>query len=79
LELDTQYFAVYNIRGHVYEERGEFDKALADYTKCIELSPNAASGYYFRANLWEKMGDLENATADKAKSRELAQPVKVPN
>ena len=35
----------YNNRGIAYDEKGEFDKAIEDYKKAIELNPEYADAY----------------------------------
>jgi tetratricopeptide (TPR) repeat protein len=40
----------YQIRSNIHTERGDFDKAVADANKAIELGPKDALGYLLRAN-----------------------------
>ena len=35
-------------RGLAYHHKGEYDRAIEDFTKAIELKPNCASAYYDR-------------------------------
>jgi ankyrin repeat protein len=63
----------------VYEDRGTMfmshamangrnkafiDQAMADFTKAIELGPQAASVYAFRAGAYSQINDLDHAIAD---------------
>ena len=41
--------AYYN-RGFAYEEKGEHDQAIADYTEAIRLKPDYAEAYYNRGS-----------------------------
>src|SRR3712207_7142190 len=41
-ELDPNHVAAYANRGNSYNEKSEYDRAIADYTRAIELNPNDA-------------------------------------
>ena len=58
-------------RGTVYYEEREYDKAIADFTKAIEIDPKNASGYHGRALVYRATDKTEKAEADFAKAREL--------
>ena len=49
----------------------EYDKAISDYTKAIELEPNYAEVYNNRGYLFYKIGKYEKAFVDLNKSIEL--------
>ena len=36
----------YIYRGLAYHHKGEYDRAIGDFTKAIELKPNYAGAYY---------------------------------
>ncbi|MGI9568856.1 MAG: tetratricopeptide repeat protein, partial [Desulfobulbia bacterium] len=40
----------HNHRGIAYYNKGQFDKAIADYKKAIQLNPKDAAAYYRRGN-----------------------------
>ena len=42
LELNPKYALAYGSRGLAYETKGDYDRAIADYSKAIELDPNLA-------------------------------------
>ena len=44
--------------------RRNLDKAIADYTKAIEIDPNYGLAFYNRANALGEKGDLDRAIAD---------------
>ena len=48
-----------------------YDKALADFNKAIELEPNYGEIYHHRGECYEAMGDKLKAQADFAKAKEL--------
>lgn len=53
-----------------YEKR-DFDGAIADYTKAIELDPKNATAYSNRGIMKKAKGDLDGAIADCTKAIEL--------
>ena len=46
--------------------KGEYDKAVADFTEAIRLNPKYALAYLFRSTAYEKKGDKAKAEADSA-------------
>ena len=54
----------YTSRGHVYLAKGEFDRALADYTKAIEIDPKYAQAYSNRGYALLAKGEQASAVAD---------------
>jgi tetratricopeptide (TPR) repeat protein len=61
----------YGFRGFAYENKGEWDRAIADYTKAIALEPKGASAYFSRGLAYETKGDKEKAIADLRKALEI--------
>ena len=55
-------------RGYAYEEKGELDMAIADYTEAIRLNPNNAWTYSSRARIYREKGDLDKSIADYSKA-----------
>ena len=54
-------------RGDDYSNKGDYDRAIAEYTKAIELETNEdihAIQYYYRGLAFESKGDLQNALSD---------------
>ena len=49
----------------------DYNGAISDYTKAIELDPNYASAYDNRSITKEKLGDLTGACADAKKAIKL--------
>jgi tetratricopeptide (TPR) repeat protein len=54
----------YYNRGIFYYDKGDNDKAIEDYSKALELSPNYASAFNNRGNASSSKGDLDRALAD---------------
>jgi tetratricopeptide (TPR) repeat protein len=50
-------------RGVAHEDKREYDRAVADYSKAIELDPSA-DAYYYRGSVYRKKGDFDRALAD---------------
>jgi tetratricopeptide (TPR) repeat protein len=66
----------------VYEQSGEIDRAIADYSKTIEIRPDNAAAYENRGRAYASKGDYTHAIADAMKASELiakatAQPEKM--
>ena len=59
-------------RGHAYYEAGEYDKAIADCTKDIELDPNDADAYYNRGVIYGEKGEVDKAVSDLKRCIELS-------
>jgi tetratricopeptide (TPR) repeat protein len=51
-------------RGNVYTNKGEYDKAIADYTKQLQITPNDAVVYNNRGNAYYSKGEYDLAIAD---------------
>jgi Tfp pilus assembly protein PilF len=65
IEAGTQFNPLaYNNRGHVYRDRGEFDKAISDYTVAITQEPAQAEYLVSRGVALCEKGDLELAMTD---------------
>ena len=54
----------YYNRGIFHYDKDELDKAIDDYSKAIELSPEYSSAFNNRGNAWSAKGDLDRALAD---------------
>lgn len=51
-------------RGVAFKNIDQFDKAIADYNKAIELKPDYADAYYNRARALDLKGEYDKAIAD---------------
>jgi len=61
----------YLARGAMYYGKGEYQRAIADYSKSIEIDQSADT-YYERASIYHSKGDFERAIADYSKVIRLA-------
>jgi tetratricopeptide (TPR) repeat protein len=54
----------YNFRGIAWDRKGNYDKAIADYTKAIEIKPKNGTGWYNRARIYCARGEEDKALSD---------------
>ena len=63
-------------RGKVFTEKKDFERALTDFTKAIEVEQTLTEAYLERAKLYEKKGEKDKAAADRLKVSELSNKTK---
>jgi len=56
--------SAYNNRGFAWRGKGEYDKAIADYTEAIKLDPGYALAYGNRGFAWNEKGEYDKAIVD---------------
>jgi tetratricopeptide (TPR) repeat protein len=56
-------YQAYYARAEAYEEKGNLDHAIADYSEAIRLHPTGTA-YMRRAQLWSRIGNLDGGIAD---------------
>ncbi|MEZ4885352.1 MAG: tetratricopeptide repeat protein [Chitinophagales bacterium] len=61
----------YNNRGNYYRDKGQQDKALAEYSKALEVRPNYDLAYNNRGNVYFGQNQNDLALADYIKTLEL--------
>jgi tetratricopeptide (TPR) repeat protein len=54
----------YYNRALIYDKKGQYDQAIADYNKAIEINPGDAMAYHNRALIYDKKGQYDQAIAD---------------
>ena len=54
----------YNSRALAWDEKRDYDRAIADYNDAIRLDPKYAGAYYNRGLAWRGKGDFDRAIAD---------------
>src|SRR6266481_5067290 len=62
-------------RGLAYRSKGNFDRAIADFSEAIRLDPKLAAAYNNRGNAYKNKGDLDRAIADYSEAIRLAPEV----
>ncbi|MBR0777577.1 SEL1-like repeat protein [Bradyrhizobium diazoefficiens] len=63
----------YGNRGSAYSDKGQYDLAIADYSRYLQTIPNAA-GYYNRARVHNIKHNFDEAIADATRAIELNDP-----
>ena len=63
-ESKHTHSVAYNNRGYAYARKGEYDKALADLGRAIELNPQYGEAYNNRAWVYLKTGNAANGLPD---------------
>lgn len=72
IEASPRFAAdAYNNRGRAYHLKKDLDRAIADFSKAIELDPGCADAYENRGKAWADKGDQKRAASDAARAREL--------
>jgi Tfp pilus assembly protein PilF len=62
---------LYIDRGIAYEEKAQFDQAVDDFTKALEIDPKSADAYYHRGIGYVKKGQYRWAIDDFNKALEI--------
>ncbi|HAO21509.1 MAG TPA: hypothetical protein DCQ37_14195 [Desulfobacteraceae bacterium] len=73
-EITTKYIdnsRIFFFRAKAQYYLKDYDKAIADYNKAIELNPNLDSAYNNRGFIYDENGDYDKAIADYNKAIEL--------
>ena len=63
-EVEPDDADTYNAHGIAYGEKGDFDKAIAAFTKAIELNPEFALAYNNRGAAYAEKGEIGKAIND---------------
>ncbi len=58
-------------RGIAYGEKGQFDQAVDDFTKALEIGFKGAGAYYYRGIAYVNKGQFDWAIADFNKALEI--------
>ncbi|HLW66308.1 MAG TPA: tetratricopeptide repeat protein, partial [Gemmataceae bacterium] len=71
IAADAKSADAYALRADIRTASRQFDKAVADYTKAIELNPQSAALYDQRGTAYFKLAKIAESLADYNKSIEL--------
>ena len=58
--------SAYNNRGLAWRDKGDLDRAIADYDQAIRLDPKDATTYFDRGLVKRAKGDIPGGDADVA-------------
>ena len=73
LRIDPKFTRAYSIRGCAYRKKGDYDKAIADYTEAIRLDADDLVGCHrARAWLYIQKADFDSLIADCSEVTRLA-------
>lgn len=64
-------YAVYFSRGRCFYEKGNLERALADYNEVIRRRPDLSGGFTFRGEVYLRRNDLDSALSDFTKAIKL--------
>lgn len=69
----------YYVRGLVHYQIGNYEQAIVNYTKAINLKPDYAIAYFARGLVYRKMGEKEKAIIDFRKVIEISthRPIRI--
>jgi Tfp pilus assembly protein PilF len=59
-----EHYLAYFIRGKAYKKEGQFDSAIKDFNKAVDLNPYYHQSYHNRASVFAKTGQLDKAIDD---------------
>ena len=63
-ELKAQDADFYLDQGEAWTAKGEYDRAIADFTQALKLDPNLAEAYIGRGDAWNYKDEYDKAIAD---------------
>ncbi|MCX6251086.1 MAG: tetratricopeptide repeat protein [Bacteroidetes bacterium] len=69
-KYDYSQVAYYN-RGTAWDELKQWDRAIADFSKAIEINPKLTDAYYNRGNTYNNLGQWERSITDFSKVIEI--------
>ena len=69
--MNPRHVHAYFARGCAWAERGDLERAIADYNEAIRLDPNYVAAYSNRAAALNLRGDAKAAAADLERCRSL--------
>ena len=61
----------FNNRGIIYGKKGQYDQAISDFNKAIEINPRYAEAFYNRGIIYGKKGQYDQAISDLNKAIEI--------
>ena len=70
--FDKARAGVHFKKGVSYQEKGQWDKAIAEYNKAIELNPEYSKAYNNRGLAYADKGQYDQAISDYTKAIELS-------
>ena len=70
-QTDLNDAAAYYNRGVAYARKGQYDQAISDFTKALEINSRLAKAYNNRGGAYYRIGQLDQAWEDVHKAQDL--------
>jgi len=70
-QFESKDAAFYNNRGISYGKKGQFDLAILDYDRALDINPRLTEAYYNRGNAYGKRGQYDQAISDFTKALDI--------
>jgi Flp pilus assembly protein TadD len=70
-QSDSRNPKFYNDRGIAYGEKGQYDRAISDFNKAIEINPRYSKAYNNRGIVYRLKGQYDQAISDFNKAMEI--------
>ncbi len=70
-QVEARDAEFYFNRGLTCYEKGQYDLAISDYTKALDINPRLALAFYSRAIAYGKKGQFDQAISDYTKALEI--------
>ena len=61
----------YNNRGMAYRDKGQYNQAISDYNKSLEINPTFAEAYYNRGRAYYLKREYDKSLEDIKKAQDL--------
>ena len=69
--LVSAYQTALCCRGISYDKLGQFEDAIADFTRVLELDPTNVNAFFNRGSAYDSLGQYEKAVADYTRALDL--------
>jgi tetratricopeptide (TPR) repeat protein len=64
IRLDPKYVLAYFNRAFTWLNKGDLNRAIADYSQAVKIDPKYALAYFNRGVVWKHLGNIDRALAD---------------
>ena len=70
-QIESMDAEFYNNRGMAYRDKGQYDQAISDYNKALEINSKYAYAYNNRGMAYRDKGQYDQAISDYNKALEI--------